>query len=569
LVSKPGFITGFCPHPVDPPRATLAELGFKDYTLRMITNRSSFLLKVMPWLQAIVTFLFASLLFALAYAQSPLYTSNQNQYFLHGLAQAGYGNLQQDWLANTLDPTPLFSALVAWTYHLTHIEAVFYGIYAILMGIYLFSLAGIVTMVFDLRHKLGSYWAFLALIFLVHSAGWRFMLSHLLGTNWGYILEDGLAGQRMLGPVLEPSCFAVFLMLSIDLFMMRRPVLAVISACLAASFHPTYLLSAACLTLAYTLAIALESWQRLRQPTQTGETRPTWLIRSLGTGLVGLIAIAPILYYVVNNFGNTPAETTAQARAILINYRIPHHALVSQWFDATALVKIGLFIAALVVLRRGRLLVVMLVCGLAAAGLTVIQVLSGNQLLALIFPWRLSIFLLPLATALLSGALVSFFFNHWAEWAERHTRAVRFTSLGLIVLTILVGGVRFALDLQRKNQGPERAMELYIASHYRPHDVYLTPIKMQDFRLATGAPVYVDFKSIPYRDKDVLEWYRRVRLADRFYNQIDCGLLPEFIQAGVTQIVIERGQLNNPPCLGIQPVYQNETYQIYPLSAAK
>lgn len=31
------------------------------------------------------------IVFALAYAQSPLYTSNQNQYFLHGLAQAGYG----------------------------------------------------------------------------------------------------------------------------------------------------------------------------------------------------------------------------------------------------------------------------------------------------------------------------------------------------------------------------------------------------------------------------------------------------------------------------------------------
>jgi hypothetical protein len=547
-----------------------------DYTLLMITNKLASLRMRNPWLRATLTFLGTTLLFSLAYAQSPLYTSNQNQYFLHGLAQTGYGNLRQDWLANTLDPTPLFSALVAWIYLVTHSEAIFYGIYALLMGIYLFSLVGIVTQIFDLHSTPGRYWGFLALVFLVHSAGWRFAISRLLGTNWEYILEDGLASQRLLGPVLQPSCFAVFLMLSIYLFMLRKRVLAVISACLAASFHPTYLLAAACLTVAYILAIALEERQRLHQPAQLtgvraagGKSIAAWLICPLGIGLVSLIAIAPILSYVIGNFSNTPVETTAQARAILINYRIPHHALVSYWFDATSLVKIGLFIAALWVIRNTRLLSVMLVCGLVAASLTIFQVLTGNQLLALIFPWRLSIFLLPLSTALLSGTLVTVTFDHWADWMERHAAAIRLASLGVITLTVIVGVVRFELDLQRKYQGPERAMELYVASHHQANDLYLTPIKMQDFRLAAQAAVYVDFKSIPYRDDDVLEWYRRVRLADRFYNQNDCSLLPQFIQAGVSQIVVERSPTHNPSCVGSRPVYQNEGYEIYAVSAPK
>jgi hypothetical protein len=544
-------------------------MWFMDYTLSMITDRPSARQIHIPWLMTGLTFLFASLLFSLAYAQSPLYTSNQNQYFLHGLAQAGYGTLRQDWLANTLDPTPLFSALVAWTYRLTHFEPIFYAVYALLMGIYLYSLVGIATIVFDIRRTPGRYWTFLALIFLVHSAGWRFALSRLLGANWEYIVEDGLAGQRLLGPVLEPSCFAVFLMLSIYLFMLRKPLLAVISACLAASFHPTYMLAAACLTLAYMLAAVQEGWQRSRQSAPDAERRPNWLIRPLGTGLAGIIAIAPILVYVFSNFGNTPAETTAQAQAILINYRIPHHTLVSWWFDSTALVKIGLFVAALAVLRRGQLLLVMLVCGLAAASLTIFQVLTGNQLLALIFPWRLSVFLLPLATAILLAALVSFFFNHQASWAEAHADNIRFASLGLITLTVLVGGIRFGLDLQRKFQGPERAMERYVASHHQANDNYLTPIKLQDFRLAAGAPVYVDFKSIPYRDSDVLEWYRRVKQADRFYNQKDCSLLAEFIQAGVTQVVLEGTPSSKPPCMETQPVYQNEMYQIFTIGAVK
>ncbi len=547
-----------------------------DYTLLMFIDQPASQRIRIPWLRASLTFLKATLLFSLAYAQSPLYTSNQNQYFLHGLAQAGYGNLWKDWLANTLDPTPLFSTIVAWVYLLTHSEAIFYGIYALLMGIYLFSLVGIVTQIFDLRSTPGRFGVFLALIFLVHSAGWRFAISHLLGTNWEYILEDGLASQRLLGPVLQPSCFAVFLMLSIYLFMLRKPVLAVISACLAASFHPTYLLAAACLTLAYILATALEERHSLKKPAQPtgthtarGKSLANWLIRPIGIGMVGLIAVAPILYYVIVNFSNTPAETTAQAREILINYRIPHHALISYWFDATSLVKIGIFIAALFVVRNVRLMSVMLVCGLAAAGLTIIQILTGNQLLALIFPWRLSIFLLPLSTALLLGTLVTVSFDHWAVWMKRHVAAIRLTSLGLVALTVMVGMVRFGLDLQRKYQGPERAMETYVASHHQANDLYLTPIKMQDFRLAAQTAVYIDFKSIPYRDDDVLEWYRRVRLADRFYNQNDCNLLPQFIQAGVTQIVVERNTTHIPSCAGFQLVYQNQGYQIYAVSTPK
>ena len=52
--------------------------------------------------------------FALAHTQSPLFFSNQNQYLLHGLADAGYGHLSHDWLANTKDPTPAFSFLNLW-----------------------------------------------------------------------------------------------------------------------------------------------------------------------------------------------------------------------------------------------------------------------------------------------------------------------------------------------------------------------------------------------------------------------------------------------------------------------
>ena len=118
--------------------------------------------------------------FAVIYAQSPRYTSNQNQYFLHGLARAGYGFLQTDWLANTLDPTPLFSLLVSLTYRVFQTDILFYLYYAVLLGIYLFSLLGIGASLFDLNHPVARL-AYLALLLVIHSAALRFFLSRALG----------------------------------------------------------------------------------------------------------------------------------------------------------------------------------------------------------------------------------------------------------------------------------------------------------------------------------------------------------------------------------------------------
>src|SRR6476619_137087 len=87
-------------------------------------------------------FLLGTAIFATAYCQAPLYYSNQNQYFLHGLAAAGEGQLQADWLANPADPTPIFSALVAATARWLHPWA-FHIYHALLQGIYAAGLVGV------------------------------------------------------------------------------------------------------------------------------------------------------------------------------------------------------------------------------------------------------------------------------------------------------------------------------------------------------------------------------------------------------------------------------------------
>jgi hypothetical protein len=127
----------------------------------------------------------------------------------------------------------------------------------------------------------------------------------------------------------------------------------------------------------------------------------------------------------------------------------------------------------------------------------------------------------------------------------------------------MIGAVRFKLDLDRKAAGPERAMEEFVAMNKNSTDLYLNPVKLQDFRLASGAPAFVDFKSIPYKDEDVLEWYRRVQLADRFYKGPTCEQLAAFAaQEGITHLVLESDspQLS---CTGTVRVYQDHAYEVY------
>lgn len=509
------------------------------------------------WLQGVGAFLLLTLVFSLGYTQSPLYTSNQNQYFLHGAAQAGLGFLKADWLANTFDPTPVFSLLAYLTYRFLHYPAFFYLYYALLMGIYIYSLFGITTLLFPLRSSQAKTLAFLALLITGNSAALRFGLSRAIGDNWTYLLEDGVADQRLLGPVFQPSTFGALLLLSIWLFLRHKPYWAVLCAVLAATFHPTYLLSAAVLTFAYMLVTFRE------ERSGCSQGKP-WL-QPLLIGLLALALVLPIVGYVYVHFRANPAGTAAQAQKILVNFRIPHHTQVSQWLDITAIIKILLAGAAIILVRKQRIFMILLVPFLAAIGLTLLQVGVHSNSLALIFPWRISTFLVPLATALLLGALVSKVLDWPALQAQRLQNWISGLSLALLTLVVLVGLARLYLDFGRQANGNERPLFAYAAAHHAPGEIYLTPTKMQDFRLATGSPVYIDFKSIPYQDQDVLEWYRRVQTADRFYKTGDCALLAELAnKEGVTHVVLNKEQFGFA-CPILHEEYRDQNHALYVL----
>jgi hypothetical protein len=107
----------------------------------------------------------------------------------------------------------------------------------------------------------------------------------------------------------------------------------------------------------------------------------------------------------------------------------------------------------------------------------------------------------------------------------------------------------FVLQEGERSADPAANMMRFVREQARPGDTYLIPAGLQEFRLATGAPALVDFKSIPYLDVDVLEWSERLRLVDRFYRErpanVNCALLDDLAaQYGVTHAVLDEDLLN-------------------------
>jgi len=494
--------------------------------------------------------LLAALAFGLAYSQAPLYTSNQNQYFLHGAARAGLGFLHQDWLANTADPTPVFSWMVEWTYRLLPLAA-FHVEYLALLAVYLAALWLLADAAFRLRGPGPRSLFFLALVIGLHSAALHWAQRTLLGEGWEYLWDGGLAGQRLLGQVFQPSTFGVLLLLSVALFVRGRPAWACALAALAASLHPTYLLSAALLVLAYLLL----EWRRTRS-----------LLPSFRIGLLALLLVTPTLLYVALVLGPTSPDHLAEAQRILVEERIPHHALPAGWFDASSLVQLALVGAAMLATRRTPIARLLLLVAAAGMLLTAVQILTGSAMLALLFPWRISTVLVPASTALLAGWVANRLASVIERRGARARLAARLLSVVVILLLAVAGALAFVLLRSQQAADPAGGVMTYVKAHAATGDVYLVPARLQEFRLATGAPILVDFKSIPYRDVDVLEWRDRLRLVDFVYREepqdVNCALFDQAARRyRVTHVVLDEDLLDLD-CPQLRLLYRDPHYAL-------
>ena len=494
------------------------------------------------------------ILFALAYSQAPLYTSNQNQYMLHGAAAAGVGSLELDWLANTVDPTPVFSTLVQLTFMLK-LPFLFHIYYLVLLAVYLYSIWGLLLETLQADWDLLQRWVVLVALIAVHSFAFRYGLSRLLGQEWRFILEGGFAGQRLLGTVFQPSSFGVLLLLGMLLFIRGRRLLAILAVVLAATIHPTYLLSAALLIAGFMLVSSINE-RSIREPVKIA--------------LLALVLVSPILWYTWSNFQPTTERLTELASQILVEERIPNHVLLEEWLNLPVLFQSALVLIAIFVYRKRPIVIIMGVIAFAVLLLTLIQVESGNHRLALLFPWRPSALIVPLASTLLIGYLANYIFRQGAIFKETNRRPVLGISGMLVILLAALGVASYLYDLRGKRLDTARPMFEYIEANHANGDRFFTPPKQQDFRLATGAPILADFKSIPYVDTEVIEWQNRLKIAQNFYRdtlkQSHCTQIDRAVSTGSINHVVLGPDQHGLVCPQFSELlFSDGSYQVYSL----
>jgi hypothetical protein len=533
-----------------------------------------------------LAFLGWTLVFALAHTQAPRYFSNQHQYFVHGLARGGLGSLDRDWLANTADPTPIFTGLVAVTHRYLS-DYLFHIYFAVLLGVYLYGLLGIFTYLTKGAATPLLRFSFLTGIVVVHAGIVRLMSVRLFGVDYPWFLQSGLAGQYLLGPALQPSVFGVLLVTSISAFLHDRPWWAATLAALAGVLHATYLLGAACLMLGFMFVLRRE---------QRGKT-------ALVIGGWALLLVLPAVVYHVVQF----VPMSGEAQYILVDIRIPHHAIPARWFDAIAAAQVASMVAALFLVRRDRFFAVLAVPFVLSLLLTLVQVATGSDSLALLFPWRISALLVPVATAIiLTSALRNLGEPRVSTpgpakpgvntpGSPRYRRAIAGGCCLLLAIAVGGGLVISIKGLAYHTNSDEEPILDFVRTNRERNDVYLIPVTVpksdptkkgvfsatftpaprassvnfipvdfQRFRLDTGAPIVIDYKSIPYRDVEVIEWYRRLLMVEAIYTERD-RITDETRMAlrdwGVTHIVTTTDRDFHWP--GLEAVYADRNYKVY------
>lgn len=529
--------------------------------------------KLTPWQKttlAIVVWIAIAILFSFAYTQSPLYEGNQNTKFLHGLAQAGVGYLKEDWLANTADPLPVFSALVALTARIN--PFLFYIEYMIMFGIYVFSLTGILTHVFKAQDSLIKKSLFVGLIFALHSRHLLWWIEKRYSVDLSF-LHNGVAQQYLLGLEFQTNVFGVLLLLSIYLFLKRHYYWAIIALGGAAIIHPAYLFSAALLTISYIAILFVErvrAYERSRPITLTtlwhSARQPVLM------GVLAIILVLPVVIYNQTVLDSTSPEIYSEAMRILVVERIPHHSLPSVWLGRTAYLQIGIILVGTLVVWKSRLGVIMLVLFSGAALFTGIQILTGNLMLAAIAPWRVSVILVPLGSLLIAACLINFLID-FLHLDHRLLQPVVVAGvlIGMVVLANKGYELQLTYGTSYRDQRVTQMMD-YVRATKQPGELYMIPPRESDlnnFRLYTGAPTFINWKSHPYKDTDLLEWDRRVDLALAFYDaqfsdqEAACQILADIEQEyGVTHVVVKRrnAELN---CANVMPTYVEEKFTVF------
>ena len=311
----------------------------------------------------------------------------------------------------------------------------------------------------------------------------------------------------------------MILVISVLLFARRWPVSSAICAALAVALHPSIAFGTLILVTAACIRLVVErQWRELF---------------ILG-GVFTLLVLPPVAYTVIQ-FMPTTSDLADSASHILAREKIPFHAIPMQWLTILDIFKLFMIAIAAYACRKqnGRLSSVIFISLILGIVATVIFAFLDDDRLLLLFPWRVSAVLAPIALILIVSAVLNGLPHAWIYNHQKLffipiiflASSVQFMKIyhdypGFMPAYWIETRFRSGVYNMKVQDRLERMEVINWAKSQDPTDLYLVPLDFEQFRIKSGRPIFVDWKSHPFKDIEVIEWKRRIEVAEQAFERL-------------------------------------------------
>lgn len=488
-------------------------------------------------------------LFLVTQRRHPLFVSNQNTYYPQGLRIAGKSYLQNDWYSNTQPLHIAFSILVSV---LDLLGGLHFGsnlIYIALSVLFLVSVALIINSIYSsltrsekettkIIPRMG--FVFTVLLIFVINLNIQGRVGKFFGSigleniakEWGNLWDlRGVAGQCAYCSYLIPSTFGILILFSLALLNYQYWKSSAFLLGIATLFQISYLIHST--VIVFIVIIWLYKQGELQKATNVG------LIFSS-------LAILQLIYFLF--FIYDPSHLQ-EANSILANIRIPIHALPSVWWNTNEAIKLSVILIAALMLFFGDLIVLkwILLVELIYGVIGIWYVgITGNEQIALLFPWRATTFLYPISLVLILSGLIFYFLKITVFLGRYYWYAVLGLLLIILISNLLNYGRRYfrvGEELKPRTTGISEFAQS-TKNITLQDEVILIPNGFTTFRLEAQRPIYVDYKSHPYRSTEFMEWWERNEFVGGFYQMNGIERQAACQQKDFDYYMIEEGLLD-------------------------
>ncbi len=453
-------------------------------------------------------YFFLCILFVLTIQIFDHYRGNA-AHLIHSIKFFDTNKLENDWIANQVHHLPLFVQFNHFLIKFFSVKIIYF-VHSLLLGLCVLFLFLVSKNLFP---RLGS--RNLSII-------WFALFIILFHENSFF---SGVAGQSIIDVGYQPASFGILIFVGIYFYLSDRIFLSVLFICLGASFHPTYVLHSGFLISGILIYYLTSKNYSL----------------FLKTLFSYIILILPITIFIIINFMFVDENLTTIGQNILFD-RIKHHADIHQWLSyKDGIFLLTYFISLYLTKHNRRFFIFFFIFGFCSIFLSTLQYFIENTSLALAFPWRSSVFLAPISSVIILSYLI--------QKLRLNVDKIKLISYMLITLSTFIFGYKsHFIENSKRNFSEKLKLTESIKKNFSKIDRILIPPKLDYVRMYSGLPIFIDWKHHAFRFDQVIEWKKRMDLANDFYASKkieDQGIKLEEIQKieYISHVLIKRDKL--------------------------